>query len=296
MSQPNTFNPYGGTIGAEITPGLNAIIAAAPANVDAMVAAAVAFMVANYYPGASNQVTYELKAIAYHVINSYRSNLVLSGKELYNGNQAPFVEMLIGPSTAAMYQPDTLGDRIADIEDNVGTSELTVNDQIPLFLATTCGTNANNYWAAQIALGGASPWVAHFPNNPGQLYLNNMQWALAAMNGALAAYGASYEGLVDPSTNMVSNKMLGALLGALVATAGKVIYNWIPRIVKPLSLDKERIAIMNNGNNNGNNNTNTAITVIDGTIHTMPILTPKCVPQGTVPCGSWTTVFYLCAC
>jgi len=156
--------------------------------------------------------------------------------------------MLIGAGMTANVTPDSIVDRIADIEDNVGDSYLTVPEQIALFLATTCGTNANAYWLNQIGTQGS--WDSYFSANAGQNYLNTLQWTVAAMNGALAGYGATPAGLIEPTVDMVTNKMVSALAGALTVTAGKLLFNWIPRIVKPLALNINNV--INLGNNGGN--------------------------------------------
>lgn len=250
MSQPNTVNPYV-AVGLELPSGLNSIIAFLPASptVDNLVDAVIAFVQPLYYPGATAATIVELKSVAYNVVNSYRSNLVLSGNAMFNPNQAPFVQMLIGGGMTANTSPDSVADRIADIEDNIGTSELTVPEQTPLFLATTLGSQAYTYWVAQLAIAPPPPsaWAGYFSSNAGQNYMNTLQWTVAAMNGALAGYGAAPAGLVAPTVNMVTTNMASALIGALTATAGKIIFNWIPRITKPIQLNMQRIGSLNNG-------------------------------------------------
>jgi hypothetical protein len=225
-------------IGAEIAPGLNAIIAALPspatATPDLLVDEVYNYISSLYYPSASRQTEMQIKSIAYHVINSVRNSLVLSGNAGYNLNQAPFVEMLIGSEMTSNLPAISFSDRLSDIEDNVGTSELTVNEQIPLYLATSVGQAAYAKLLSEIGKGGASGWSVYFSTTPGENYINTLYWGMEAMNGSLAGYGATPQGLISPTTDVVSVDMISALIGALTAVAGKVMFKWIPRITKPL--------------------------------------------------------------
>ena len=235
MALENTQNPYV-AIGKEMPTALNAIIAALPVSptVDDLVDAVVRYVSSNYYSGANKQVMLELGSIAYNAINSFNNNHVLQGNTTYCAQQGQFIDLLIGGSMIPGLQPDEFLQRIFDIQDNIGTSDLNVNNQVPLFLATAFGGNSNIYWAAEVA-SGTSAWAAFFSSNDGQNYLNIMQWSVAAMNGALAGYGATPMGLVEPTTNMVSNNILSAFIGALTVSAGKLMFNWVPKITKPMN-------------------------------------------------------------
>ena len=249
MAQTPTINPYI-QIGSFISSGLNAIIAALPVNPtqEDLLTEVSNYVESVFYSGANTQVQIELYSIAATAANSYRNNLVLNGNALYNSNQMPFVQMLIGPQMNTSIAPDSFSDRLADIEDNIGTSELTVSEQMPLFLSTTIGRNASGYWAAQL-VNPQSAWISYFSSNAGQNYMNTLLWNTAAMNGALAGAGATFHGLVEPTVNAVTNQMVSALIGALTTTAGKVIFNWIPKITKPLQLNIDRISNILNGDN-----------------------------------------------
>lgn len=234
-----TVNPYG-EIGAQITAGLNSIIAALPGSpaISDLVDAVYAYVQPIYYPGSGGvvppQLTLEIKSIARTAINSYVNNLVMGGQTGYNPNQFRFIEMLIGNSLTANLPIISIGDRIADVEDNISDNQLTVSEQTPLLLATTIGEDANTYWAAQV-VALASPWAAYFPPGP-EKYMDIPYYVTAAMNGALAGYGATPDSMIEPSVNYVTNKMVSALIGALVCTAGKVIFGWIPRIQHAASM------------------------------------------------------------
>jgi hypothetical protein len=102
-----------------------------------------------------------------------------------------------------------------------------------LIYSSLLKTNQTNYRTAK--------WASYFSGNAGQNYMNTLQWSVAAMNGALAGYGATPQGLIEPTVNIVSVNFISSLIGALTATAGKIIFNWIPRITKPLT----DIGIMN---------------------------------------------------
>lgn len=242
MAQPNTINPYA-LIGQQFQSGLNAIIAGLPVSptVDDLVQQVWNYLQPIYYQQATTKIEIEVKSVAYNAINSYRNNLVLSGLATYNAKQCPFIGMMIGSSMTANTAPDSFADRLADIEDNIGTSDLTVAEQQALFLAATTGINANSYWIAELA-NGSSAWLAYFSSNDGQNYMNTIQWSVAAMNGALAGFGAVPDSLIEPTTGVVTNQIVSALAGSLTVSAGKVIFNWIARITKPLDLNVEYIS------------------------------------------------------
>ena len=113
MSQP-TLNPYP-TLGSEFIAGMNAVIAAAPANIDDIVNAVVAYVRAQYYTAAiSPAQILELKSVAYSAINSYINGGTRSA--IYNGKQRAFINMMTGPSLNSFLTVDTIGSRILDIE------------------------------------------------------------------------------------------------------------------------------------------------------------------------------------
>ena len=199
-----TINPYG-DIGALISPALHAIISnlnalGTPPKVSDLVGEVTDYINNYYYGGgATPQQLTELNSIAYNAINSYTSNLVLQGNSMYNANQMAFINMLIGPGMTANTAPASFADVVADVEDNIGISQLTVAEQTPLFLATTVGSEAAAYWANELLNPAASAWAAYFTlPNPGKQYMNSLLWNVGAMNGALATYGASMTGMVEP--------------------------------------------------------------------------------------------------
>jgi hypothetical protein len=124
----------------------------------------------------------------------------------------------------------SIADRIEDVGDNLTGNQLAVDEQTPLLLATTLGGNADLYWRNVIAGLPTSPWN-NYINDPLQTAGSDIAyWDAAAMNGTLAGYGATPSGMIEPSVNFVTNKMVWALIGALTVAAGKVLFSWIPRI------------------------------------------------------------------
>jgi len=225
-----TVNPYE-EIGAQVLAGLAAIGGTLTGGytIDDLVNAVYAYVESVYWPGGTTaQIEIEIKSIARTCINSYVNNNVLGGLVGYGSGQFRFIEMLIGNSLTSNMPLNSISNRIEDVEDNITDNQLTVAEQTPLLLATTIGSNADTYWNTVIA-SALSPWQAYIANlNGGNL--NIAYWDAAAMNGALAGYNATAAGMVEPSVNFVTNKMVSALIAALTVTAGKVIFNWIPRI------------------------------------------------------------------
>ena len=225
-----TVNPYS-EIGAYLQSGLTYIIGVLPGTpaISDLVNATVAYVESVFYPGGTSaQIGIELNSIARTAINSYVNNLVMGGQAGYNTSQFRFIEMLIGNSFTSNLPLVSLTDRIADVEDNLTDNQLTVPEQTPLLLATTIGTNTDAYWTAPAT--GWNTYTGPPPALSSARYVNIAYWDAAAMNGALAGYAATPDGMVEPSINYVTNKMVSALIGALTVTAGKVIFNWIPRI------------------------------------------------------------------
>lgn len=228
-----TVNPYS-LIGGYIPTGLASIIAALPTTptIANLVSAVESYIAPLFYAtggSTTTQVQIEIQSVANAAINSYVNSLILQGQAGYDGSQMKFARILIGDMLTSNLPIVSISNRIEDVEDNLTDNQLSVNQQLPLLLATTTGSNANTYWAGQIAIGSSSPWHNFFPTSP-ENYMDIPYYVEAAMNGALAGYGATPAGMIEPSVNFVTNKMLSALIGALTVTAGKVIFQWIPRI------------------------------------------------------------------
>lgn len=152
-----------------------------------------------------------------------------------------------------------------------------------------CAAVSAKYWSDQLSLGGGSAWVLYFSMDAGINYMNTLLWNVAAMNGALAGYGASISGLVEPTVNAVNNTMISALIGAIVVAGGKVILNFVPRITKPLQLNLSRISGLGGGTGINNNVTDFCQKghgpTMDGTIVTPPQTPGSCIcPTILVDC------------
>jgi hypothetical protein len=229
-----TVNPYEeiGQLVSGSGQGLDTIISALPsgATIDLLVNAVAQFIETTFYPSPTTQVDIEIKSVARTAINSYVNNLVMGGQAGYNAKQFRFIEMLMGNSLTSNLPLISINNRIGDVNDNLTDNQLTVEEQTPLLLATTIGGNADSYWNNVIATLGSSGWKVYIVGQLQVLGVDVPYYDAAAMNGALAGYAATPSGMIEPSVNFVTNKMVSALIGALTVTAGKVIFGWIPRI------------------------------------------------------------------
>lgn len=227
-----TVNPYK-IIGTQYVTGLNSIIAALPPvpTIDDLVTAVYNYVQPIYYPtvGAGTvplQVETEIKSVANHVINSYVNSLIGNGSAVFTMGQLQIIGLLIGSEVSGNL-PIYLNSWIGDVEDNITKEQLTIQEQIPLLIATAVGESAVAYWRLQIV--GPSPWSPYFISNNND-YNSIPEWVAASMNGALAGYGANVQGLIQPTTNRIGTIMISGLIGSLTIAAGKVVFGWIPRI------------------------------------------------------------------
>lgn len=240
MSQ-TTVNPYS-EIGGYVHTGLDSILATLgaagiPPTIDSLVNAVFDFIKPTFYATADTQTEIEIKSVARTAINSYVNSLVLSGNALYDGNQHPFIRMMMGDMITCCLPINSIANRLGDIEDNLTDSGLDVAEQRPLLVATSIGVAAYNYWLTEINKPlppppGVPSWPLAFPSQTehtgNMIYLS--YWTEAAINGSLSGYAVTPSGLIAPTINVYSTTMISALTAALTVTAGKVIFNWIPRI------------------------------------------------------------------
>lgn len=249
MSQA-TVNPYE-IIGTQYAAGLAAIIAALPVSptIDDLVTAVYNYVQPIYYPVSMGvtvplQVQTEIKSVANHAINSYINSLVPSGSAMFVPSQFPFIGALIG-SVVSKCLPINLTNWIGDVEDNITKTDLTVDEQRPILMATAIGEAAYTYWRTETLAGGGSAWASYFILNNND-YNSIPYWVEASMNGGLCGYGANYQGLVEPNTDRFSTTMISSLIGSLTIAAGKVIFGWIPRITKKLTLNSQTVSALSN--------------------------------------------------
>lgn len=235
MSQ-QTINPYK-EIGEYLGSGLDAVITTIPSSptIDDLVDAVSTYISGIFYSGARDAVEIELKSVARTAINSYMNSLVLSGNAIYNGMQWPFLRIMLGDMITSNLPINSIENRIGDVEDNISNSGLNVSEQRPLLIATAIGIEAAQYWIRQaetVPPISAGTWPEFFPSSDDKAvnYSYVPYWVEAANNGALSGYASTPFGLVEPTVNVMTTSMISALIGALTVTAGKVLFNWIPRI------------------------------------------------------------------
>jgi hypothetical protein len=243
----NTVNPYS-VLGSQYVSGLASIIGSLPGSpaISDLVTAVYNYIITTFYGGTPPplQIITELQSISYHTINSYVNSLVPKGSAMFTPSQYPVINMLIGKSVTKNL-PIYLTDWITDVEDNITKTELKVDEQRPLLMATAIGELAVGYWTLATQAGGSSPWAPYFILNNSD-YNSIPYWVEASMHGALAGYGANIQGLIEPTDHRYTTTMLSALIGALTIAAGKVIFGWIPRITKKLTLNVQTVSNLNN--------------------------------------------------
>ncbi len=225
----NTLNPYP-SYGDQFKSGLNAIIAALPGapTIADLVAKVEAYVEPIYYPaGATTAQKMELKSIVYSAINSYVNGQV---KSMYSGSSKGFVDMLIGPSLQSNLPVDAIKNRILDIEDNLSESNLSVETQTPLLLATQVGVVAYDYWLGEIALGAGSAWITYLTAAKVSAMGNVPFWTASAMEGSLIGTRSTNRGMIETTTQIVTTEIIASLTAALTIAVGKVIFLWIPRL------------------------------------------------------------------
>jgi hypothetical protein len=224
-----TINPYG-TIGSEFSSGLGTIIGAYPSTITAaqLIAEVASIVSGIYYDDPIESIQIQIQAVATNTINSYINGLVPSGKTIFTAKQNRFINMLLNGIECGM-PVLSISNSLLDIEDNITKSDLSVEEQIPLLIATMIGETAYTYWTTDVA-AGSPVWHNYYQSNVAQNYANIPFWVASAMEGALTGYGANMSGQIDPTTNRSGVQMMSGLIGALTVGAGKVALQWIPRI------------------------------------------------------------------
>lgn len=231
----STFNPYPG-IGAELSAGLNDIAAATPSTVDDLVDAIYDYIQPIYYPTSSSvprALEIELKASVYNVINMYNNN-PQTATLMYGPKQSYFIDLMLGLKTTTTTPINALGLWLNDIEDNITKDNLGIAAQTPLLLAVQAGKTVYPYWKTQVGTV-TSPWASYFETDAYKNYVNIPMWTAACMEGALVGAQATAQGMIAPTTEIVSTNIVCSLIGALAIGSGKVIFKWIPRL-QPSSL------------------------------------------------------------
>jgi hypothetical protein len=210
-----------------LTSGLDAIAnALSPkSTVDDLVNAIYNYIQPIYYPKVSGIIETEIKSVAYNVINTYINNTFCSAVA-YNASQDYFISLLL---CATSKKPVNLIDQwLLDVEDNIGKSGLSIDEQTPLLLATVDGKSVFNYWISVVQKPGK--WSRFLTENVAINYANIPFCTEECMEGALIGANASPKGLISPTTDITSVEIISSLIGALAIGAGVVIFKWLPKI------------------------------------------------------------------
>jgi hypothetical protein len=238
MATP-TFNPYP-SIGTQLTTGLDSIaadFAGGFSSVDDLVTSIYNYIQPLYFPTTGGtpvplNVQIEIKSVVYNVINTYNNN-PHSASLLYGPKQSYFIDLLLGLKTTNTTPINAIDQWLLDVEDNISKDNLTIAMQTSLFLATECGKSVYPYWVTHVSTPGN--WAGFFNGNVAIDYANIPFWTAACMEGALIGAQATSRGLIAPTTNIVTVNIVSALIGALAIGAGKVLFEWVPRL-QPSSL------------------------------------------------------------
>jgi len=229
MSQP-TINPYA-LLGSQHTVGLNNVVTAVgagPTNFQNINNAVVTYIEGTYYFGvAPGQIlSNELNSILAHAVNSYVNPV----KNNFNGIQMQVSNLLL--KTLLCKVPAlSIGNFILDVEDNITKSNLSVEEQAPLLMATAVGSANFNYFLTAIKTPG-SVWYSngYFDANAYINYANLPYWVQAAMQATLniASQAKSY-GLIDPPP-VAGVDLVTAATASIGVACSKVMLQIIPRI------------------------------------------------------------------
>lgn len=222
-----TFNPYK-VVGKQLIDGMDAISSklTATSTVDDLVDEIYKYIKPLYFTGnVPPAIELEVKSIAYNVINTY-INSTFGGAVSYSSDQYFFISMMLRcPQNMAV---NSLADYLNDVEDSIVISGISIDDQTPLLLTILDGRVMNKYWVNKIET--PADWAKFFDKNPAINYANIPFWIEACMQGSLIGYNASSRGLISPTTDIVTIQIISSLIGALAIGAGKVIFNWTPKI------------------------------------------------------------------
>lgn len=222
-----TFNPYP-LIGGQLIKGMDEIAKALNSNSTEEELAEIIYKYIQkiYYSQATTQLELEIKSIVFNIINSYNNQRVLG--TMFNFHQMVFVDMLLGETTTDNTPINALGAWLTDIEDNVVSSNLSTDQITPLMLGVESGKNIYEYWLKKVNDPG--DWKKFFQPELSQNYINIPFWLTSCIEGALVGSSCSERGLIAPTTDIVTVEIVSALIGSLTLGAGKVIFNWVPRI------------------------------------------------------------------
>jgi hypothetical protein len=218
------INPYP-LIGSQHNAGLDDLIADAPATIAEMVDSIYDYVQNLYYPTPSAETQNEIKAVIYKALNGYENQLIRASANstVFNKSQQVFIEMMLG----GIHQVpvDSIHAFLADVEDNITKSNLSVQEQIPLLLAALTGRYDYEYWINIVESPG--DWASYLNANQDINYAEVPYWVAAAMEGALLA--ATRNDIEDVNEN-VSIDPAHSLATGIATVAMKIMYNLLPRM------------------------------------------------------------------
>jgi hypothetical protein len=118
----------------------------------------------------------------------------------------------------------------SDIEENISKSNLSQNEKMPLFLATSIGKANYNYWMDQIN-DPQSAWINYFNSNPAINIGTIPYWVSAAIYATLYfCFKATYFTSLKGAPKMNGPDFVTALTAGLAVGAGKLLQRYIPKI------------------------------------------------------------------
>jgi len=175
----------------------------------------------------SKQVEVDLKSVISFSINGYLNSTVQWGSTTYSQEQYYFIKSLI--SNTITLPPLSIKDYILDVEENIINGDLAPNEQAPLLLTTAIGKADFDYWSARME--NPSPWDNYFPN-PNLVMSYFGHYVISSMIGTLTVANSMKFLDVETArdTNIGDANFITGLAGSLAVAAGKVIFNWIPKI------------------------------------------------------------------
>ncbi len=106
------------------------------------------------------------------------------------------------------------------MDEKIAASNLSYQQQLPLYVATISGKATVEYWIATFETPGG--WSAYFNENETLNYFLLTGWVNASVQGALLAYG-----ILKPEQAAVPD-IFPAAVCAVGLTAGKVVFSWQP--------------------------------------------------------------------
>ena len=167
----------------------------------------------------------ELNSYLPTAINAYINN-DLKG---ITGNQAPFVNLLLEKIKGV--PPLQILDFIAEVENNIAESELSLHEQNQLFMATAVASASYNYWLEQINNLSTSSWGPYLDTNTSVNIANLPFWVTATIQAALffSSKGNYVTAQLEPP-KISGPDYVTVLTASIGIAAGKVIFKWLPKI------------------------------------------------------------------